>query len=306
MELNLRATPFPLLFAVEKDADFDDAPRRTSHASPPPYGNGGNRGGPNNSYGYIDLQTIRPGEMEDSFRLMEPQLIQNNIEEKGLRKNRLYQISLTKNGSRTRSMFGKLQSYSPGNAATINDITSLDVIFFRGNAEPARVQIESEDINRDQRNPVQSYWLKVEAWLPASQIRDFERDKNEIQAMGFTLRYNSGMGVLKNIAQMPKNQVPWIFLVSSLWIEQQNPDIKELVLSKFERLVEKKNRLIINYRDPKREKLHLSLNKRSHILPQGNPDCSYYEIEGIEGILGNLQDEFDRKLASKPLGTLIE
>jgi hypothetical protein len=293
-----QALSIPHAFFAQKETNNADDFR--SHSTDNAQG-GDSSGKGSGRFEYNDLKKIKAGEAQKAFDFIAPQLSFTNPKETQLLINRFYSIHLHQKDGKTPFIFGRLDTYHPKDKQAIKDTKSLQLIFFREYLKPALVEVNYDDLNLKDENSVQSSCLKVEAWLTEEERIFFEANKKEINSIGFDIKPNFDLGLLRSTSSIAKNRFPWIMIISSKWISQHQEITQEGILLLLDALVQRKNRMIINYRFPGEK---LSLNEHWNLVPQVD-EYSFYETGSLNGIKKILSAGFEKQLMPMSLNELI-
>ena len=294
-----RAITFPRpVFFAQRDEQEGNA--RDAHwiGKRPDFSPGGKGSG---RFKYVELDNLKAGEVQNSQDLISPQLSAINPNETLVLRNKFYSIPLRLQSGGTPFIFGRLNNYHPVNNQEIRHAKSLQLIYFREYCEPAFVDVNYGDMNLKDGNAVQSACIKVEAWLHGDEIPSFDSNKQEFNSLGFDIRKNFDLGLLRSTLSISKERFPWIIMVSSKWISSHDALIQEGILLLLQAVVARNNRMIINYRPPGET---LGLNNHWHLVPQVD-DRTFYETSDIPGTARTLQVGFEKQLMPQSLKELV-
>lgn len=285
--------PRSLLFAQKDGQEEGEYPAHWigDKVNSSPSGKGSGR------FNYVDLKKLKAGEVQNSCDLLSPQLSAVISSESQLIKNKFYSIRVRHQSGGTPFIFGRLRNYHPNNNQLIKHAKSLQLIYFRECLEPAFVEVDYTDMDLQKDGAAQSSCIKVEAWLHAEEIKYFESNKTEINSIGFDIKLNYDLGLLRSTLRISKERFPWIIMISSRWISSYDENAKEGILFLLETLVQRKNRMIINYRAQNEA---LSLNNHWSLVPQVD-DYSFYETTDLNSTKKSLLAGFEKQLMPLPL-----
>ncbi len=291
--------------------DFALPTRKTAKSNPQTQvqlggGNGGGDGPSNLSW-----DTISWGDIKEAFEIIRPQLYPEIARESGITKaqslpseivqdNCFGAISLKSyDDDKPPVVFGKIISSFP-ESSTIKTLHQAELYIPSKSKPLGKKKITTGDI--ESTGVVKTWYMNTALFGTSEDFMELGKAEGEFHKEGFHLKRSTDPQPIEQYISMPKenkDSQPWIYIISSNWLSRLDIHISNLVTANLRFLLEKGNRIILNYLS------HPSFNLNDICdLKTGRDPTRFLEAKTPKEALGAIRDAFN-ELIKQPLGKIL-
>lgn len=193
---------------------------------------------------YRSLSSITLGEVEDSIRLFEHQLIPAH--QNWIGKSYFCKIPLKrKRDGRPPVIFGRVKTCYPSDGF-LENVEDIELLFPNASGKPDPLLIQKSEISRYSQKFVESYYIRVQFLASPEDMTDLADSASLFAANGFLPEFDSSYYSLLEMTELNQFTYPWLYVIGSRWFDSVPDSLQAEVSAKLEKMLSWKKQ-IFNY-----------------------------------------------------------